>query len=156
MQIRATENVEEFGKCGCGRSPTGKCIGWHALSQEDYLAEKAEWEQSQKNARDLAEWQKTAQDLWNDSCTAPRSVPAEPVFAGAIPGLTPHLAVPSDKMSYGEFCEKFPVEDGDKITVDQVNELEEVHGISNYYEKLEIFRRQEYEKYLNGDPYYNA
>ena len=20
--------------CGCGRSPTGKCIGWHDLSEE--------------------------------------------------------------------------------------------------------------------------
>ena len=23
-------------ECGCGRSPTGKCIGWHALSEEEY------------------------------------------------------------------------------------------------------------------------
>jgi|TARA_B110000238_G_C16038966_1_gene400999 hypothetical protein len=22
--------------CGCGRSPTGKCIGWHALSEKEY------------------------------------------------------------------------------------------------------------------------
>tara|TARA_Y100001958_G_C21138495_1_gene477833 strand:- start:646 stop:780 length:135 start_codon:yes stop_codon:yes gene_type:complete len=22
--------------CGCGRSPTGQCIGWHALSEEEY------------------------------------------------------------------------------------------------------------------------
>ena len=22
--------------CGCGRSPTGECIGWHALSEEEY------------------------------------------------------------------------------------------------------------------------
>ena len=22
--------------CGCGRSPTGKCKGWHALSEEEY------------------------------------------------------------------------------------------------------------------------
>ena len=22
--------------CGCGRSPTGKCIGWHGLSNEEY------------------------------------------------------------------------------------------------------------------------
>ena len=29
MQIRVKENVEDFGKCGCGRSPIGKCIGWH-------------------------------------------------------------------------------------------------------------------------------
>ena len=23
-------------ECGCGRSPTGKCIGWHNLSEEEY------------------------------------------------------------------------------------------------------------------------
>ena len=22
--------------CGCGRSPTGKCIGWHRLSEDEY------------------------------------------------------------------------------------------------------------------------
>jgi len=22
--------------CKCGRSPTGKCIGWHKLSDEEY------------------------------------------------------------------------------------------------------------------------
>jgi len=22
--------------CGCGRSPTGKCIGWHSLSEAEY------------------------------------------------------------------------------------------------------------------------
>jgi hypothetical protein len=36
MQVRVKENPEEFGKCGCGRSPTGKCIGWHGLTEEQY------------------------------------------------------------------------------------------------------------------------
>ena len=36
MQVRVQENAEEFGKCGCGRSPTGKCIGWHGLNEEQY------------------------------------------------------------------------------------------------------------------------
>ena len=36
MQIRVKENPEEFGTCGCGRSPTGKCIGWHGLSEDMY------------------------------------------------------------------------------------------------------------------------
>jgi len=34
---------EEFGKCGCGRSPTGKCIGWHGLSEEMYQHQKMLW-----------------------------------------------------------------------------------------------------------------
>jgi hypothetical protein len=34
MQVRVKEDTAEFGKCGCGRSPTGKCIGWHGLNEE--------------------------------------------------------------------------------------------------------------------------
>ena len=30
--------------CSCGRSPTGKCIGWHALSEEEYQKKKENYE----------------------------------------------------------------------------------------------------------------
>ena len=30
--------------CGCGRSPTGKCIGWHGLTNEQYSAKLTEYE----------------------------------------------------------------------------------------------------------------
>ena len=33
-----------MAECGCGRSPTGKCIGWHGLSEEQYLEKKAAYE----------------------------------------------------------------------------------------------------------------
>ena len=23
--------------CSCGRSPTGRCIGWHKLTEEEYM-----------------------------------------------------------------------------------------------------------------------
>jgi hypothetical protein len=36
MQVRVKEDADEIGKCGCGRSPTGKCIGWHGLTEEEY------------------------------------------------------------------------------------------------------------------------
>ena len=29
--------------CGCGRSPTGKCIGWHNLSEEEYKEKLAKY-----------------------------------------------------------------------------------------------------------------
>ena len=29
--------------CGCGRSPNGKCLGWHDLSEEDYLEKLKEY-----------------------------------------------------------------------------------------------------------------
>jgi hypothetical protein len=44
--IRRNEMSKE---CGCGRSPTGKCIGWHNLTNEQYVAKKAEYEKQQLN-----------------------------------------------------------------------------------------------------------
>jgi len=32
------------GTCGCGRSPTGDCIGWHSLTEEVYQVRLAEYE----------------------------------------------------------------------------------------------------------------
>lgn len=40
MQIRVKEKSEYFGKCGCGRSPTGQCCGWHGLTEEQYQEQK--------------------------------------------------------------------------------------------------------------------
>jgi hypothetical protein len=31
-------------ECGCGRSPNGKCIGWHRLTNEQYSAKLQEYE----------------------------------------------------------------------------------------------------------------
>lgn len=50
MQVRVKENVEEFGKCGCGRSPTGKCIGWHGLTEDEF---QDRLEQYQTGKQDL-------------------------------------------------------------------------------------------------------
>ena len=47
MQIRVKENTAQFGKCGCGRSPTGYCIGWHGLNEQQ-LKEAQEKYQAQK------------------------------------------------------------------------------------------------------------
>lgn len=44
MQVRVKENPKEFGSCGCGRSPSGHCCGWHGLSEEDYRIELAKYE----------------------------------------------------------------------------------------------------------------
>ena len=66
MTTFTTEDRETaVGSCGCGRSPTGKCIGWHGLTEELYQKKKAEWE--------MAEYQRQAQELWNDSCTSNRA-----------------------------------------------------------------------------------
>ena len=73
MQIRVKENPEEFGSCGCGRSPTGKCIGWHGLSEEQLHQAQANWlEEQLKRDAELQEYQKQAPEIWNDSCTSPR------------------------------------------------------------------------------------
>jgi hypothetical protein len=73
MQIRVNEDPEEFGNCGCGRSPTGKCCGWHGLSEEMYQHQKMLWLEDQlRQDAELEAYQKQAQEIWNDSCTAPR------------------------------------------------------------------------------------
>ena len=32
-------------KCSCGRSPTVLCIGWHALTKEEYEKKKKKYEE---------------------------------------------------------------------------------------------------------------
>jgi len=47
MQIRVKEDANEFGKCGSGRSPTGKCIGWHGLTEEGFKHAQMLWMEEQ-------------------------------------------------------------------------------------------------------------
>ena len=49
MQIKATENTEGFAACGCGRSPSGVCNGYHALTDEQWAAKLAEVAQEDTN-----------------------------------------------------------------------------------------------------------
>ncbi len=66
-------NTTKKGTCGCGRSPTGDCIGWHSLTEELYQHKKMLWMEEQlKNDQEIEEYKKQAQELWNDSCTSPR------------------------------------------------------------------------------------
>lgn len=44
MQVRVSEKI---GSCGCGRSPTGDCCGWHGLTEDDYRVRLAEYEAKQ-------------------------------------------------------------------------------------------------------------
>ena len=43
-QNKGIKTMSEAPKCGCGRSSTGNCIGWHALSEEEYQKKKTEYE----------------------------------------------------------------------------------------------------------------
>lgn len=43
MQVKVTEDDKKIGTCGCGRSPTGDCIGWHGLSEEQFQLELAKY-----------------------------------------------------------------------------------------------------------------
>jgi hypothetical protein len=64
MQVRANPKGS-IGTCGCGRSPTGDCCGWHGLTEDQYKIKKSEW--------DLEQYKKQAQEIWNDSCTSGRA-----------------------------------------------------------------------------------
>jgi hypothetical protein len=43
MQVRVKEDESKIGSCGCGRSPTGKCIGWHGLTEEAFKEKLQEY-----------------------------------------------------------------------------------------------------------------
>jgi hypothetical protein len=43
MQVRVKEDQSKVGQCGCGRSPTGKCIGWHGLTEEAFKEKLEEY-----------------------------------------------------------------------------------------------------------------
>ena len=66
---------ETAGRCGCGRSPTGVCCGWHALTEDAYqrrLAEYRDSEQQKQRQDDLEAYRDQAMSLWFDnggSCT---------------------------------------------------------------------------------------
>lgn len=39
---------QQKGTCGCGRSPTGNCIGWHALTEDALKVKLQEWQEKNK------------------------------------------------------------------------------------------------------------
>ena len=46
------ENYDDIFKkksCPCGRSPTGKCIGWHGLTEAEYQVKLSEWKETHDN-----------------------------------------------------------------------------------------------------------
>jgi hypothetical protein len=34
-----------MNKCGCGRSPTGMCKGWHGLTEQEYVVKNKQYEE---------------------------------------------------------------------------------------------------------------
>ena len=50
---KMSPSVEQMkqGTCGCGRSPTGNCCGWHALSEEAFQQRKELYETGKVDLR---------------------------------------------------------------------------------------------------------
>jgi len=40
------DDIFKKKSCPCGRSPTGKCVGWHGLTEEQYQVKLAEWKEN--------------------------------------------------------------------------------------------------------------
>ena len=45
---------KEMSKCTCGRSPTGFCVGWHALSKETYKKHKKKYDKLSEEKKKVA------------------------------------------------------------------------------------------------------
>ena len=55
MQVRVPEEGKKIGTCGCGRSPTGDCCGWHGLSEEAYREALAKYDANKMNENKKAD-----------------------------------------------------------------------------------------------------
>jgi hypothetical protein len=72
---------EVAGRCGCGRSPTGVCCGWHALTESAYHERLAEYQDSQTQQQktdEIEAYRQQAMNLWFDnggSCTGSSGTP---------------------------------------------------------------------------------
>ena len=44
MQVRVDQFKQGGVPCGCGRSPTGFCCGWHGLTEEQFEQRKELYE----------------------------------------------------------------------------------------------------------------
>ena len=47
--------MNEPRKCGCGRSPTGNCIGWHKLTAGEYEVKLAAYTETQAKKAEAAD-----------------------------------------------------------------------------------------------------
>lgn len=39
--------------CRCGRSPTGTCIGWHRLTEDQYQQKLKEWNEKNEKQKEF-------------------------------------------------------------------------------------------------------
>ena len=46
-----TRLATQTSNCGCGRSPTGLCIGWHSLTEEKYQEKKKKYEELEEEKK---------------------------------------------------------------------------------------------------------
>jgi hypothetical protein len=51
MQVRVPEEGKKLGTCGCGRSPTGNCIGWHGLTEEQFKEAQEKYLTNQEDTK---------------------------------------------------------------------------------------------------------
>ena len=55
VPYRDFSNEERLmGKCTCGRSPTGLCVGWHRLKKEEYKEKKKEYDKLEEEKKKKA------------------------------------------------------------------------------------------------------
>ena len=45
--MKTKKKADPVGTCGCGRSPTGQCIGWHGLEEDEFRQQLAEYDVEQ-------------------------------------------------------------------------------------------------------------
>ena len=49
--VKRVSLIRPKGTCGCGRSPTGNCVGWHRLAEEGYKEMLEKYNKVPENGR---------------------------------------------------------------------------------------------------------
>jgi len=53
MIVNPRDTLTEVNtQCGCGRSPTGVCIGWHNLTEEQFEIRLQQYNEQQTNSNE--------------------------------------------------------------------------------------------------------
>jgi hypothetical protein len=45
--MKTKKKADPVVTCGCGRSPTGQCMGWHGLEEDEFRQQLAEYDVEQ-------------------------------------------------------------------------------------------------------------
>ena len=133
-----TSEPQKFG-CECGRSPTGKCVGWHRLSDTGYVDMFAKWQKASQGFKTFKE-----RDEFFENNKVPKKDKSELTKEEAFDAIVKGLDIMADGIG-GDFDPPTGAIDPDLIEANPLlEEIVEVRPGSkeNTVSKIDKIKRQ--------------